>query len=178
MVVTSKSIPLGKIVWGRRIEIPPIQRDYAWTTKGDGASATQLIEDLISFHGNKNNTGNYYLGNFIIVVDNPNKLDELYESEGTEDMIWNLLDGQQRLTSLTMIYNSIYIILNESSDPRAPHICNDIKSRFIFADPDRFDTTEWKGAIYPRREETRDFLKWLIHECMEDPKNWISPDGK
>jgi hypothetical protein len=176
MVVTSSTINLEKLVWGRRIEIPPIQRDYAWSSKGKDASADQLIRDLIVFHS-KNKVGNYYLGNFIIVVENPDKLTELYNKEGTEDFVWSLLDGQQRLTSLTMIFNSIYIILNESSDPRAPHICNDIKSRFIFADESRFDTSEWGAAIFPRREETQEFLSWLLHDCTEDPKNYTSQDG-
>ena len=52
MVVSTDIVSLGELVWGRRIEIPPIQRDYAWTISGKKQSAKQLITDLMSFHLN------------------------------------------------------------------------------------------------------------------------------
>ena len=64
--------------------IPIYQRNYAWTEK----EITQLIEDI-----NDNDEG-YYLGNLIVA----DKIDE----DGNS--YFEVIDGQQRLTTLYIIY--------------------------------------------------------------------------
>ena len=97
MAVTTITTTLGELVKGRRVEIPPIQRDYSWkwgdTSKKEDVSAAQLWEDLKSFHDN-NVESNYFLGGMIswVETDDPVQLT-------SEKLPWRLLDGQQRLTS-------------------------------------------------------------------------------
>jgi hypothetical protein len=94
---------LGEVICGRRIVIPPIQRDYAWNigntaTNPAGSQSTRLYDDFVAFSSQLQNghTQQYFLGNLIAVVD-PEKD---WRSPETE---WQLLDGQQRMTSFALM---------------------------------------------------------------------------
>ena len=64
MVTQSDVREFGKVIDGRRILIPPIQRDYAWDISGATASALQLWDDLVQFYKN-GTTEHYYMGNLV-----------------------------------------------------------------------------------------------------------------
>jgi len=168
MAIKTLTKTLGMLIQGRRIEIPPIQRDYAWDP---AKSAQQLWDDLLSFHNNSDSE-HYYLGNMISWVDLNGKSKELDD----DSHIWQLLDGQQRLTSLTMIFNAIWAELNAIGSQLSAEICNEIYKTILFVDDDLFSVEECRSSLHPRREESRDFLKWLI-ENMRDglPDEWEDP---
>ena len=65
--------------------IPPYQRPYAWTTDEAGL----LFDDLFGFYQNESED-NYFLGSIVLI-----KQDESPHSE--------VIDGQQRLTTLTIL---------------------------------------------------------------------------
>lgn len=70
---------------GKHFKIPPYQRDYAW----DEDNIDDLLEDIIE--SIETNT-THYIGTFI-----------LSKNDGRK--IYSVVDGQQRLTSLTMLLN-------------------------------------------------------------------------
>jgi len=70
-----------------RYVIPLYQRAFAWKEE----EITQLIEDVKDFEG-----GHYYLGSLIVYKNN-------YEK------IYEVIDGQQRLTALFLLLNSLEV---------------------------------------------------------------------
>lgn len=77
-------------------KIPPYQRPYAWTTEESG----QLVEDLYSsYMSNPNN--NYFIGSIILI--------KAKDNEPSSDVV----DGQQRLTTLTIILSAIVYLFSD-----------------------------------------------------------------
>ena len=72
-------IPVANLFDNITYIVPIYQRDYAWTDK----QIEQLLEDISSAQGN------YYLGTLIV-----NK---------NEQNIYEVIDGQQRLTTLYLL---------------------------------------------------------------------------
>ena len=103
MATESFVCTLGEVMLGRRIVIPPIQRDYAWNvgntaTNPAGSQSTRLYQDFSAFSEQLQNgqADEYFLGNLIVVVERG----EDWRSPETE---WQLLDGQQRMTSFALM---------------------------------------------------------------------------
>lgn len=74
--------------------IPEYQRNYSWSED----NIETLIQDII------NEDDGYYLGNIIITSKS--------DSEDTYDIV----DGQQRFTTITLIFLAIYDILNDATE--------------------------------------------------------------
>ena len=72
---------------GKSLEIPPYQRDYAWNT----ANVDDLFDDILEA---MEMGGGHYLGTFIL-------------SAGNAKDRFKVVDGQQRLTTLTMLLDAI-----------------------------------------------------------------------
>jgi hypothetical protein len=72
---------------GKRLEIPPYQRDYAWNTD----NIDDLFEDIIEA---MEMGGGHYLGTFIL-------------SAGDTKGQFMIVDGQQRLTTLTILLDTM-----------------------------------------------------------------------
>lgn len=172
MAIHSTTTNLGNLVRGRRIEIPPIQRDYAWKVVGKDPSADQLWNDLVTFHFFGDIDSSYYLGNMISWADMGGKNVPLDDPS----LVWELLDGQQRLTSLTMIFNSIWIELNKIESEEFEELGAEIYYNFLFANEDRFqqqiEEEGAKSSLLPRREETKHFLLWLITQSNDLPSTY------
>jgi hypothetical protein len=88
-------------------EIPEIQRDYSWEIgkEGDASKSDdsyRLIRDLLDFHDRDvKKNDNYFLGTLILFNMNKKKNNRL-----------QIMDGQQRMTSLIALFSTIrYIIL-------------------------------------------------------------------
>lgn len=72
---------------GKSLEIPPYQRDYAWTT----TNVDDLFDDILEA---MEMGGSHYLGTFIL-------------SAGVTKESFKVVDGQQRLTTLTMLLDAM-----------------------------------------------------------------------
>ena len=72
---------------GKTLEIPPYQRDYAWTT----SNIDDLFDDLQEA---MELGGGHYLGTFIL-------------SQADKNAPFTVVDGQQRLTTLTLLLNAL-----------------------------------------------------------------------
>ena len=71
-------------------EIPAYQRPYAWTTE----QATELLDDLLTAMGNDGEmeeVSPYFLGSIVLIKDAHRALAQV-------------VDGQQRLTTLTILF--------------------------------------------------------------------------
>src|SRR5436305_1358204 len=68
-----------------RYEIPPYQRPYSWQTE----NVQQLMEDLWSAY--KSDDSEYFIGSLITI-------------EREKDRLYDVVDGQQRLTTLNLLF--------------------------------------------------------------------------
>ena len=90
--------------------IPEYQRPYAWTSE----QVETLFEDLWEFtttNGGTERDGSYFLGSIVS-----------YENENGEQEI---IDGQQRITSLFLLLRAIYTkLISTSESERTPEAAN------------------------------------------------------
>lgn len=68
--------------------IPAYQRPYAWTVE----EANTLFDDLYEFYESENEDENYFLGSIVLIKENT-------------DRHADVIDGQQRLTTLTILFS-------------------------------------------------------------------------
>lgn len=102
--ITAKELPVSEILSEHySFEMPSYQRPYAWTTEECG----QLLEDLVDFYQNTKRINqtpveNYFLGCIVLVkqADEPRSL---------------VVDGQQRLTTLTILISAITDLLKKDT---------------------------------------------------------------
>ena len=91
--VIVQAVTLEQFLAGKRFRIPSYQRDYAWTS----TNVDELFEDI----NEALETGDaHYMGTFIL-------------SKSTTDDRYNVVDGQQRLTTLTMIIHALIAQLSD-----------------------------------------------------------------
>ncbi len=67
--------------------IPAYQRPYAWTEE----ETSTLFDDLYSFYSSERDDENYFLGSIVLIKENT-------------DRKADVIDGQQRLTTLTILF--------------------------------------------------------------------------
>lgn len=78
---------LEKFFTGKFFRIPNYQRDYAWDT----GNVDDLFEDILEAI---ETSTNHYIGTFIL-------------ASGKDKTWFNVVDGQQRLTTLIMLFNAV-----------------------------------------------------------------------
>lgn len=92
--------PLSKIFSSEFVyNIPSYQRPYSWTTDEAGI----LFDDLYDFYITENSEENYFLGSIVLI-----KKDDIPSSD--------VIDGQQRLTTLTILLAIIAHNLTDSDE--------------------------------------------------------------
>jgi uncharacterized protein with ParB-like and HNH nuclease domain len=90
--------------------IPVYQRNYDWTKH----QCQQLFNDIISV-GSDSNQSAHFIGSIVYVHD------DVYSASGLTEL--SIIDGQQRLTTLTLIYIAIYRhALNEKNESLAQRL--------------------------------------------------------
>jgi len=99
----AKDLPITTLLDGAKQFIVPIfQRDYSWGTK----QCLALWNDIIRV-GSDNNTKGHFLGSVVYIA----------AEETMADLArWLLIDGQQRLTTLTLILLALRARLKEHGD--------------------------------------------------------------
>ena len=103
--------------------IPSIQRDYQWgigSDTGDSSndSAYAFIEDLIRYaDGATAHEDPYFMGTFIVY------------SSADGDI--NVMDGQQRWTTLTALMGAIFHILDTGADEDWTSLKEDVSDTFL-----------------------------------------------
>lgn len=101
--------------------IPPYQRPYSWTTD----QASELFDDLYNFF--QEPSGEYYFLGSVVLI------------KSKIDICAGVVDGQQRLTTLTILFATLAYMLDKNGDQEASA---NVKKRII--EP---------GSKVPQREE-------------------------
>ncbi len=132
-------------------EIPPYQRPYAWETE----QARDLLNDISDAMDNTAVSGGIYFIGSIVLIKSPN------------DPLAKVIDGQQRLTTLTILL-SVLRDLTKEVERRLE------RRAYIFqkADPDR--GTKAKYRVLLREKDRGFFLKYVQNpgatDQLPDPK--------
>ncbi|MBC6961833.1 MAG: DUF262 domain-containing protein [Nitrosomonas sp.] len=123
-----------------QFEIPDYQRPYAWTTEQAG----ELFDDLISAMQDARVSGatsQYFLGSIVLI-----KNDREPKSR--------VVDGQQRLTTLTMLFAVLRTVLPSAADDITDFLYK--KGKAILGEKNEYRLTA--------REEDADFFRTNIQE--------------
>lgn len=83
--------------------IPVYQRNYDWST----SQCKQLLDDILEV-GTSNKMNAHFIGSVVYVHD------DVYTSSRIKEL--TVIDGQQRLTTLTLIYLALYRLAIENGD--------------------------------------------------------------
>lgn len=146
--------PLSKIFSSEfNYNIPSYQRPYSWTKQEAGI----LFDDLYDFYKNEDKEENYFLGSIVLI-----KQDDYPKSD--------VIDGQQRLTTLTILLAVIAHSLSDSDDrDEFKSYINEkgIKSQGIKPKP--------RLKI---RERDNNFFKSYIQELKIDELTSLKPDSQ
>lgn len=86
--------------------IPAYQRPYAWTVE----ETDTLFDDLYSFYASEQEDENYFLGSIVLIKENT-------------DRKADVIDGQQRLTTLTILFS---VLADNLKDPDDKSSCMEI----------------------------------------------------
>ncbi|KFI57845.1 GmrSD restriction endonuclease domain-containing protein [Bifidobacterium choerinum] len=125
MNIDSTSLALSKILTMESREyyhIPPYQRPYSWKKE----QIDQLFQDIYE------EASGYYIGN-VLVTEHKSKDD-------ASEIVYEVIDGQQRLTTLSLLLLALWEICIERRDDAelpvedqhiASDLLNDIKRRII-----------------------------------------------
>lgn len=129
-------------LFGRDIKyiIPEYQRPYSWDSVGKSDKNNQINvmwDDLLSYFGTRN-ANPYFFGSMVMVGN-----DSSQEFE--------VIDGQQRLTSLTILFISIKCFLSQSKDRVSESDKTEVLS-FIEKAIDLIDDIVFNKTIYGATE--------------------------
>lgn len=131
-----------KDIFNRWYRIPEYQRPYVW-----GKDQINDLLDDISFAQQNDNEAEYFLGSIVFQTKTNNN------GKYQED---DLLDGQQRLTTLFLI---TAVIRDLTENEKLKNICKEI----IYQDENEFDgTPERIRIIFDIREEVKEFVDKFI----------------
>jgi uncharacterized protein with ParB-like and HNH nuclease domain len=83
--------------------IPVYQRNYDWTE----AQCKQLLNDILAAGSNEKVTA-HFIGSIVYIHD------DIYSASGIREL--SIIDGQQRLTTIILIYIAIYRLLKTMGD--------------------------------------------------------------
>ena len=101
--------------------IPVYQRNYDWTT----TQCKQLLADIIEVGNKKHNEDTHFIGSIVFIHDG------VYTSSDVKQLV--IIDGQQRLTTMTLLYLALYHFANVNGlDEKAAEINETILiNRFV-----------------------------------------------
>lgn len=128
-----------------QFEIPDYQRPYAWTTE----QATELFDDLVSAMEDARNSGSvsqYFLGSIVLI-------------KNDRDPSAMVVDGQQRLTTLTMLFAALRATWEAVSYSQG------VKSvtPFLYEEGDEM-LGKATGYRFTAREEDAEFFRQYVQE--------------
>jgi len=134
--------------------IPVYQRNYDWTT----AQCKQLLDDIISV-GKIEDLTSHFIGSIVYIHD------DIYSVSGIREL--SIIDGQQRLTTVTLLYITIFSIAKELKDHK---LMNRIQKTYLI---NEFAKEEEKLKLRPT-ENNDNALKYLLRNDPNDEFNEYS----
>ncbi len=128
-----------------QFEIPDYQRPYAWTTE----QATELFDDLVSAMEDARNSGavsQYFLGSIVLI-------------KNDREPVAMVVDGQQRLTTLTMLFAALRAAWEAASYAQGVRSV----TPFLYEEGDEM-LGKATGYRFTAREEDAVFFRQYIQE--------------
>lgn len=123
--------------------IPVYQRNYDWSL----AQCKQLLDDIIEA-GCDSSISAHFIGSIVYVHD------DVYTSSRTKELV--IIDGQQRLTTLTLIYLVLYRLAQEIGDES---LVQEISETYLI---NKFSSDDEKLKLKPT-ENNAEAFKFLLH---------------
>lgn len=103
----------------RQYRIPIYQRTYSWTEK----ECRQLLNDILKT-GRDDNIPNHFIGSIVYIEESL--------SQVTKQAPLIVIDGQQRLTTLFLLIESISRCLDSTDDVIVDFSSDDLRNEFLF----------------------------------------------
>lgn len=144
--LTAQETPLHKVFSDDYLfTVPSVQRPYSWTTDEAGELLDDLLEFINHYGIKENNVSNvnepYFLGSIVLVKKGGPKSD--------------VLDGQQRLTTLTILFSVLRDVLSDD-------YANDIEQMVVQKGSKILGTQDTYRLHLRKRDD--EFLKRHIQE--------------
>lgn len=144
-MIESEKLYVGE-VFGKWFRIPEYQRPYVWGKD----QIAELLQDLIDAMNRDENT-QYFLGSMVLQK-------KTTEKNSTNYVEYDVLDGQQRLTTLFLLV-SVIRDLTENED------CLKTCKEIIFQKKNLFtNTPERLRVVFDIRQEVKDFIDLYVKE--------------
>lgn len=144
-MIESEKLYVGE-VFGKWFRIPEYQRPYVWGKD----QIAELLQDL-SDAMNRDENAQYFLGSMVLQK-------KTSEKNNTKYVEYDVLDGQQRLTTLFLLI-SVIRDLTENED------CLKTCKEIIFQKKNLFtNTPERLRVVFDIRQEVKDFIDDYVKE--------------
>lgn len=137
-----------------KMNIPIYQRKYNWSLD----ECKQLFEDILSI-GKDETRKSYFIGSIVVKKDSEELLDPLAEV--------TLIDGQQRITTLTLIY-CVLCNYYKNIDERS---CHNIYGNYLV----NHDLDETNKLHLTKNDN--ESLKYIINSISTDKEFKLTPDN-
>ena len=134
--------------------IPVYQRNYDWTT----GQCKQLLDDILDVGLNKKMNA-HFIGSIVYVHD------DVYTASRIKEL--TIIDGQQRLTTLTLIYLALYQLAKSLKDEGLE---NEISETYLI---NKFAPEEEKLKLRPTENNDK-ALKYLLRSHTDEEFNDFS----
>ena len=125
--------------------IPEYQRPYAW----DEDRCTILWDDIIDFHNEMGADDEYYLGSLVVYKD-------------TDNATYQVIDGQQRLTTFTLMLKAIYDVIKDGKKLETKKLIEDIGTCLWKTDPKSGEKSNDIHIISKAIEDANNMLKEIL----------------
>lgn len=117
-------LPLSKLLDGRLFRIPGYQRAYSWTAR----QREDLFEDLLKTHA-KGRDESHFMAAVVCLRQGTREI-------GTDEFqIMDIVDGQQRITTLILLLKQLSLSLNQSDKAQAK-LLNELQDLLVKPDGD------------------------------------------
>jgi len=137
--------------------IPAYQRDYQW----DYDRCYTLYTDLIEAYKNKGNSGspNYFIGNIVLSKDK------------SEEDLFRVIDGQQRMTTILLMVKSIYVLEQRFKSLENFYLVNDDDLENNRTTPRfTYEANQNQSLLYDVLESNATAFKARYEECIGESK--------
>lgn len=134
--------------------IPVYQRNYDWST----SQCRQLLDDILEV-GTSSKMNAHFIGSVVYVHD------DVYTSSRIKEL--TVIDGQQRLTTLTLIYIALYRLAKEMEDEA---LVNEISETYLI---NKFAPEEEKLKLRPTENNDK-AVKYLLRSDESEEFNDFS----
>ncbi|MDE6079091.1 MAG: DUF262 domain-containing protein [Duncaniella sp.] len=142
-----KQYSIGELLDGRYFYIPAYQRGYRWTSK----QVEDLLRDILCFAHDKKKDFDFYCLQPIIAkpITGDEKMQALFKDVPVEKLrekgCWEIIDGQQRLTTIFILYR--YLMLKKNWDEEMLYEEEDGKELYHISYATREDSSEFLNTL-------------------------------